>query len=115
MNLCICVYIVLIELWTRSPNKEVENWKIRSVFKCFRRFCKFGNVRKTEETLANFSEKSKHLKKKRKKKKIYHFASALFSKDMLRIVKGFAPWILFDGFEEKFLYPLEGQEVPSGS
>ena len=32
----------------------------------------------------------------------YHFASALFSKDMLRIVKGFAPWILFDGFEEKF-------------
>ena len=39
-----------------------------------------------------------------KKKKIYHFASALFSKDMLRIVKGFAPWILFDCFEEKFLY-----------
>ena len=114
MNLCICVYIVLIELWTRSSNNEVENWKIRSVFKCFRRFCKFGKVRKTEETLANFSEKSKRLKKKRKKK-IYHFASALFSKDMLRIVKGFAPWILFDGFEEKFLYPLECREVPSGS
>ena len=84
----------------------------------FIRFCKFGKVRKTEETLANFSEKSKRLKKKRKekkKKKIYHFASALFSKDMLRIVKGFAPWILFDYFEEKFLYPLECQEVPSGS
>ena len=76
--------------------------------------CKFGKVRKTEETLADFSEKSKCLKKK-KKKKIYHFASALFSKDMLRIVKGFAPWILFDGFEEKFLYPLECREVPSGS
>ena len=45
----------------------------------------------------------------------YHFAFALFSKDMLRIVKGFAPWILFDYFEEKFLYPLECQEVPSGS
>ena len=114
MNLCICVYIVLIELWTRSPNKEVENWKIISVFKCFHRFCKFGKVRKTEETLAHFSEKSKRLKNKRKKK-IYHFTSALFSKDMLRIVKGFAPWILFDGFEEKFLYPLECQEVPSGS
>ena len=114
MNICICVYIVLIELWTRSPNKEVENWKIRSVFNCFRRFYKFGNVRKTEETLANFSEKSKRLKKKRKKKN-YHFASVLFSKDMLRIVKGFAPWILFDGFEEKFLYPLECREVPSGS
>ena len=54
MNKCIYVYIVLIELWTRSPNKEVENLKIRSVFKCFRRFCKFGKVRKTEETLANF-------------------------------------------------------------
>ena len=26
---------------------------------------------------------------------------------MLRTVKGFAPWILFDCFEEKFLYPLE--------
>ena len=76
--------------------------------------CKFGKVRKTEETLADFSEKSKRLRKK-KKKKIYHFASALFSKDILRIVKGFAPWILFDGFEEKFLYPLECREVPSGS
>ena len=61
-----------------------------------------------------FSEKSKCLKKKRKKK-IYHFTSALFSKDMLRIVKGFAPWILIDCFEEKFLYPLECREVPSAS
>ena len=68
MNLCICVYIVLIELWTMSPNKEVENWKIRSVSKCFRRFCKFGKVRKTKETLANFYEKSKRLEKRRKKK-----------------------------------------------
>ena len=76
--------------------------------------CKFGKVRKIEETLADFSEKSKCLKKK-EKKKIYHFASAFFSKDILRIVKGFAPWILFDGFEEKFLYPLECREVPSGS
>ena len=69
------------------------------------------------ETLADFSEKSKCLKKKRKEKKIffYHFTSALFSKDMLRIVKGFAPWILIDCFEEKFLYPLECREVPSGS
>ena len=25
MNKCIYVYIVLNELWTRSPNKEVEN------------------------------------------------------------------------------------------
>ena len=60
--------------------------------------CKFGKVQKTEETLADFSEKSKFLKKKRKKK-IYHFASALFSKDMLRIVKEFAPWILIDYFK----------------
>ena len=77
--------------------------------------CKFGKVRKTEETLADFSEKSKCLKIKNGKKKIYYFASALFSKDMLRIIKGFAPWIFFDGFEEKFLYPLECWEVPSGS
>ena len=54
MNKCIYVYIVLIELWTRSPNKEVKNLKIGSVFKCFRRFCKFGKVRKTEETLTDF-------------------------------------------------------------
>ena len=76
--------------------------------------CKFGKVQKTEETLADFSEKSKCLK-------IiiiiiiYHFASTLFSKDMLRIVKGFAPWILIDYFKEKFLYPLECREVPSCS
>ena len=83
----------------------------------FIRFCKFGKVRKKEETLANFSEKSKCLKNKRKEKKnkIYHFASALFSKNMLKIVKGFASWILFDSFKEKFLYPLECREVPSGS
>ena len=49
------------------------------------------------------------------KKKNYHFTSALFSKDMLRIVKGFTPWILLDCFKEKFLYPLECREVPLGS
>ena len=76
--------------------------------------CKFGKVRKTEETLANFSEKSKCLEKK-ENFFFYHFASALFTKDMLRIVKGLAPWILFDCFEEKFLYPLECREVPLGS
>ena len=57
----------------------------------------------------------KESKKKKLNKFFYHFASALFSKDMLRIVKGFAPWILFDFFEEKFLYLLECQEVSSGS
>ena len=53
--------------------------------------------------------------KNKKIKKFYHFASALFSTDMLRIVKGFAPRILIDGFKEMFLYPLECREVPSGS
>ena len=76
----------------------------------FAGFVNFGKVRKTEETLANFSEKSKCLKKKEKKKN-YHFASALFSKDMLRIVKGFTPWILFDFFEEKFFISIG---VPGG-
>ena len=61
------VYIVLNELWTRILKTEVENWKIRSVLNAFIRFCKFGKVRKTEETLANFSKKSKCLKKKEKK------------------------------------------------
>ena len=91
--------------------------KVENVFlNVFAGFCKFWKVRKTEETLADFSEKFNCLKKKeRKEKKNYHFASALFSKDMLRIVKGFAPWILFNCFEEKFLYPLECQEVPLGS
>ena len=114
------MYILwLIWLWTRSPKTEVEKLRMERLevfLNVLAGFCKFGKVRKTEETLANFSENSKRLKKKRKeKKKIYHFSSALFSKDMLRTVKGFAPWILFDCFEEKFLYPLECREVPSGS
>ena len=34
---------------------EIENLKFRSVFKCFHQvFCKFGKVRQTEETLADF-------------------------------------------------------------
>ena len=84
---------------------EVENVFLN----VFAGFCKFGKVRKTEESLADFSEKFNCLKKKRNKRIFffYHFASALFSKDMLRIVKGFASWILFDCFEEKFLYQLE--------
>ena len=105
------VCIVLIELWTRSPKTKVENWKIRSVFKCLCRFCKFGKVRKTEETLADFLKNLSVWKKK----KIFHFTSSLCYKDMLRIVKGFASWILIDGFNEMFLYPLECREVPSGS
>ena len=51
-------------------------------------------------------------KKKKRKEKNLHFASALFSKDMLRIVKGFAPWILFDCFEEKFLYHWSAGRSP---
>ena len=63
-------------------------------------FCKFGKVRQTEETLANFLKNLSF--KKKTKIFFYHFTSALFSKDMLRIVKRFAPWILIDCFEEKF-------------
>ena len=76
-------------------------------------FVNLGMSDKPRKLWPIFFEKSKCLKKE--KKKFYHFASALFSKDMLRIVKGFAPWILIDCFEEKFLYPLECREVPSGS
>ena len=38
---------------------EVDELKFRSVFKCFHQVCKFGKVRKTEETLADFPEKKK--------------------------------------------------------
>ena len=93
--------------------RKLKIWKIRSVFKCFRRFCKFGKVRKTEETLANYSEKPKCLKKKKKKLSLRF--RVIFLKICKGFVKGFAPWILFDCFEEKFLYPLECREVPSGS
>ena len=81
----------------------------------FAGFVNLGKSEKQRKLWPIFIKNSKRLKKKRKEKKIFHFASALFSKDMLRIVNGFAPWILFDGFEEKFLYPLECREVPSGS
>ena len=58
---CICVYILcLIELWTRSPKTEVENVFLN----VFTGFCKFGKVKKIEEILADFSEKSKCLKNK---------------------------------------------------
>ena len=68
----ICIYCVLLGCGRGVLKRKfrVENGKIRSVFKCFRRFCKFGKVRKTEEALANFSEKSKRLKNKRKKKNL---------------------------------------------
>ena len=75
-------------------------------------FCKFGKARKTEETLVNFSKKSKCLKKE---KKFITLLPHYFLKICKGFVKGFAPWILFDCFEEKFLYPLECREVPSGS
>ena len=56
-----------------SPKTEVEKWMIEilEVFlNVFAGFVNFGKVRKTEENLANFSEKSKYLKKKEKKKNL---------------------------------------------
>ena len=47
-----------------------------------------------------------------KKKKNLHFVSALFSNDMLMIVKGFAPWILFDYFKEKFYIHWSARRSP---
>ena len=81
----------------------------------FAGFINLGKSEKQRKLWPIFLKKSKCFKTKEKKKKVYHFASALFLKLMLRIEKGFAPWILFDCFEEKFLYPLECREVPSGS
>ena len=66
------MYILcLIGLWTRSPKTEVKKLRIEilEVFlNVFAGFVNFGKVRKTEETLANFSEKSKCLKNKETKK-----------------------------------------------
>ena len=45
-----------------SPKTEVEKWRIEIlevVLNVFAGFVNFGKVRKTEETLANFSEKKK--------------------------------------------------------
>ena len=67
------VYILcLIELWTRSPKMEVENVYLN----VFAGFCKIGKVRKTEETLADFSEKFNCLKKK-KKRNFFFFTTSL--------------------------------------
>ena len=67
------VYIVLIELGTRSPKTEVENWKIRSVFKCLCRYLYIWESPKNRGNSGRFFEKSKCLKKKKekKRKKIY--------------------------------------------
>ena len=63
-------------------------------------FAGFVNLGKSEKQrkLWPIFLKNPSVWKGKKKKKNLHFASALFTKDMLRIVKGFAPWILFDCF-----------------
>ena len=80
----------------------------------FAGFVNLGKSEKQRRLWPIFLKKIQVFENKRKKK-VYHFASALFLKLMLRIEKRFAPWILFDCFKEKFLYPLECREVPSGS
>ena len=63
-------------------------------------FAGFVNLGKSEKQrkLWPIFLKNPSVLKGKEKKKFLHFASALFTKDMLRIVKGFAPWILFDCF-----------------
>ena len=89
MNKCIWYILCRMSCGRGVLKRRLKIGRLEVFLNVFIRFCKFGKVRKTEETLANFSEKTKCLKKK--EKKIYYFASALFTKDMLRIVKGFAP------------------------
>ena len=105
------MYILyLIGLWTRSPKTEVEKLRMERLEVFLNVFAGFANLGKSErqrKLWQIFLKKIQVFEKEKKKKKIYHFASTLFSKDMLWVVKGFAPWILFDYFEEKFLYPLE--------
>ena len=82
----------------------------------FAGFVNLGKSEKQRKLWPIFLKKSKCLKRKeKKKKKIITSFPHYFLKICKGFVKGFAPWILFDCFEEKFLYPLECQEVPSGS
>ena len=63
----------------------------------FAGFVNLGKSEKQRKLWPIFLKKIQVFEKERKKNNL-HFASALFTKDMLRIVKGFAPWILFDCF-----------------
>ena len=69
----IYIYILcLIGLWTKSPKTNVEKLRIERFEVFLNVFAGFVNLGKSElgkseETLANFSEKSKRLEKKRKK------------------------------------------------
>ena len=49
MNLCICVYIVLIELWTRSPKTEVEKLRFERLEVFLNVFAGFVNLGKSEK------------------------------------------------------------------
>ena len=50
--------------------------------------CKFGKIRKTEETLADFSEKSKGLKKRKKRKKNLPLRFRIIYKRYVKDCKG---------------------------
>ena len=76
----------------------------------FAGFVKLGKSEKQRKLWPIFLKKIQVFEKERKKKYL-HFASALFTKDMLRIVKGFAPWILFDCFKGKISISIG---VPGG-
>ena len=49
MNKCICVYIVLIGLWTRSPKTEVEKLRIERLEMFLNVFAGFVNLGKSEK------------------------------------------------------------------
>ena len=80
---------------------EIENLKLEVFLNAFIRFLYIWESPTNRGNFGRFFEKSKCLKKK-KEKKIYHFTSALFSKDMLKIVKGFAPWIYLIVLKKSF-------------
>ena len=46
MNKCIYVYIVLIELWIRSPNKEVKIGRLEVFLNVFAGFVTLGKSKK---------------------------------------------------------------------
>ena len=80
------MYILcLIWLWTRSLKTEVEKLRMERLEVFLNVFVGFVNLGKSKKQRKLWPIFLKNL---RKEKKNYHFASALFSKDMLRIEKG---------------------------
>ena len=69
MNKCIWYILCCLSCGRGVLKRKLKIGRLEVFLNAYAGICKFGKVRKTEETLTNFSEKSKCLKKKKKQKK----------------------------------------------